>query len=72
MQNSQIDALYQKASQLSDNEQLQLISKLASSLQKARKKEGHKLSELQGLGKDLWKDVDIENYVKSLREDWNG
>ena len=71
MYNSEIDTLYQKASKLSDNEQLQLICKLADSLQKAREENKHKLAELQGLGKEIWKNVNVESYIKSLREEWH-
>ena len=71
MYNSEIETLYQKASKLSDNEQLQLICKLADSLQKTREKNKHKLAELQGLGKEIWKNVNVESYIKSLREEWH-
>lgn len=71
MSHSEINMLYQKASKLSDEEQLKLISKLADSLQKTHKKNKHKLSELQGLGKKIWKNVEAEGYIKNLREEWH-
>ncbi len=30
----------------------------------------HSIMELHGLGKDLWKDVDVEEYINNLREEW--
>ena len=30
-----------------------------------------KITDLKGLGKEIWKNVDIEDYVKKEREAWN-
>lgn len=29
------------------------------------------IMELQGLGKDIWRDVDVEEYIKRERDSWN-
>lgn len=28
--------------------------------------------QMRGLGKELWADTDADEYVRSLRADWNG
>jgi len=63
--------VYNKASNLSYEDQLALISKLAVSLQKTKRNKKHKLSELQGLGKELWAKIDSDQYLKNLREEWD-
>lgn len=30
-----------------------------------------KLSELRGLGKDIWQDIDAQTYVNQLRDEWD-
>ena len=30
-----------------------------------------KITDLKGLGKEVWKDIDIEDYIKKEREEWN-
>ena len=30
-----------------------------------------RLSELRGLGKEIWKDIDAQEYVNELRDEWN-
>ena len=30
----------------------------------------HRLSELRGLGKDIWKNIDAQEYVDQLRDEW--
>lgn len=27
-------------------------------------------SHMRGLGKDMWKKVDVETYIKNLRDEW--
>ena len=71
MSNNNLDLIYKNALALSYNEQLKLISKLTTSLQQAKHKKKHKLSELQGLGKKLWKKTNSDQYLKNLREEWN-
>lgn len=66
-----LNNLYQEAIKLSYKDQLNLISKLASSLQKSRQRNLHKLQDLQGLGKEIWQDIDTASYISDLREEWN-
>ena len=60
-------------STLKPQEQLDLLEVLSSSLRKTldqREKE-HSLLELEGLGADVWKNIDIEGYVSRERDSWN-
>lgn len=72
MSENDLSKVYVEASNLPYEHQLELISKLAISLQKSKKNKKHKLSELQGLGKELWEKIDSEQYVNNLRREWNG
>ena len=31
----------------------------------------YKITDLKGLGREIWKNVDIENHIKEERESWN-
>jgi hypothetical protein len=30
-----------------------------------------KITDLKGLGKEVWKDIDVEDYIKKERESWD-
>jgi hypothetical protein len=58
---------------LAPAEQLRLISEVTDSLSGEI---GHQprrsLLELQGLGKDIWEGVDVDEYLRQERSSWNG
>jgi len=58
---------------LSADEQRQLIARVAYRLSDCNVP-GSRVSilELQGLGKDLWRDLDAQEYVDRERSSWNG
>jgi hypothetical protein len=33
--------------------------------------EEHSILELEGLGAEMWKDVDAQEYVNALRDEWD-
>ncbi len=39
-------------------------------MKKSQMKRPLNLRDLKGLGKEIWKDVDVEDYVKKERESW--
>jgi len=39
-------------------------------MKKLESKKSISLRDLKGLGKEIWKDVDVEDYVKKERESW--
>lgn len=71
MSNNNLELIYKQASKLSYNEQLKLISKLTDSLQPVKPKKKHNLSELQGLGKELWRKINSDQYLRNLRGEWD-
>jgi hypothetical protein len=66
-----LETVYEQAATLKSKEKLTLISKLALDLRSPKKTEKHKLSELQGLGKEIWQKTDVEKYLADLRGEWN-
>jgi len=58
---------------LSRAEQLRLISDLAEYLRSEAAPEARtSILELQGLGKEIWKGIDAQDYVDRERASWNG
>ncbi len=39
-------------------------------MKKAKIKTPLSLKNLKGLGKDIWKDIDVDEYIKKERESW--
>jgi len=64
--------IYEQIEMLDNISKIDLLQKIITSLklnsQSVEKK--HSLSELKGLGKEMWAKINIENYVKSERDSW--
>ena len=61
------------AKQLAPVEQLQLLESLASWVRQELKLEvGKDILELQGLGKEIWRGMDAQEYVNQERDSWGG
>lgn len=58
---------------LKPEEQLRLIEIISSRLKKALRRERprHSIMELEGLGADIWKGIDAQEYVLRERESWD-
>lgn len=58
--------------ELKPEEQLNLIEIISAQLKKslAEKKIKHSIIELEGLGADLWKGIDAQEYVRKERDSW--
>ncbi len=59
---------------LSASEQLRLVELITSKLAAEAIREGQRqrsLLELEGLGADLWQDIDAQHYVDELRHEWD-
>jgi len=64
--------ILKRASQLSAEDLLRLSEELS---QRAGRKNGrseHRILDLEGLGKEVWKGVDPDQYVAKERESWDG
>jgi hypothetical protein len=68
--NSYDEILSRARQELSLEEQLRLVNDLCQPLSAANGK--HRISELKGLGKTIWKGIDPNEYVRKERDSWNG
>ncbi|MCL2072396.1 MAG: hypothetical protein FWH18_00585 [Marinilabiliaceae bacterium] len=57
--------------ELGYKDKLFLLSYIAKNLQKSGFKTHHQLTELKGLGKEIWQKCDVENYVQNERASWD-
>lgn len=58
---------------LTPDEQLRLLEELAAIVRRRIiPKSQHNIMDLEGLGKDIWQDVDAQEYVNQERAAWNG
>ena len=63
------------ARQLSPDEQLLLLEKLAALVRQQitiKEEPLHSFLELEGLGQEIWKGVEAQEYVNQERDSWNG
>ena len=58
---------------LRPEEQLSLVEIISDRLKKtlSEKRVKHSLMELEGLGADMWKGIDAQEYVSKERESWD-
>jgi hypothetical protein len=58
---------------LRPDEQLSLIEIMSASLKKRlkQKKAKHSVMELEGLGANIWKQIDAQKYIRKERESWD-
>ncbi|MBE3559161.1 MAG: hypothetical protein IMW89_08055 [Ktedonobacteraceae bacterium] len=64
-----------QAEQLTEDEQLQLIEDLIARLRKKSQIKAvprHNIMELKGLGKELWRSIDVDRYIAEERASWDG
>jgi|HubBroStandDraft_5_1064220.scaffolds.fasta_scaffold101169_1 hypothetical protein len=67
------ETILRNVASLSREEQLQLMSDLAAYLRAHEWPDsGTSILELQGLGKDIWRGIDAQDYVHRERASWNG
>lgn len=53
-------------------DQLRLIAELTSSLSGKVEGRSRSLMELEGLGQEVWRGVDVDEYLRRERTSWNG
>jgi hypothetical protein len=68
-----VEEIYQQLKPLSAEDRLRLIALLARDLAPEVQSKRHERSimELHGLGKEIWEGIDAQEYVNSLREEWD-
>lgn len=57
---------------LDTDEQLRLLEEVAEIIRTKVKTKRHSILELKGLGKEIWKSVDSQEYVNKERDSWTG
>ena len=63
------------ARQLQTDEQLLLLQELAALVRQQitiTEQPLHSFLELEGLGQEIWKDIDAQEYINQERDSWNG
>lgn len=63
------------AENLTPEEQMRLIEDLSKFIRQRvtlTPKPKRSILELEGLGKEIWKDIDAQEYVNQERDSWNG
>ena len=68
----QYDDILKQALELPQDEQIRLIDELAQHTAKRNGSKAHSILELEGLGKEVWKGVDADQYVAKERDSWDG
>jgi hypothetical protein len=68
-----IAEILRQAKTLSVQERKELIKSLVDSLDvpEAVTRQQRRLSELRGLGKEIWEGIDAQKYVNQLRNEWD-
>jgi len=67
------DDIFSRAKgELSPEEQLRLVEELSQHAGRKNGPQQHSILELEGLGKDIWKGIDPDEYVAKERDSWDG
>lgn len=63
----------QQAQRLSVTERKELVKLLVDTLDapKPNRRQHRRLSELRGLGREIWSGIDAQEYVNQLRDEWD-
>ena len=72
---SNYQKLLQQAKSLTPEEQLKLVEDLSILIRQQVKmtpKPKRSILELRGLGKEIWVNIDAQEYVNQERDSWNG
>ena len=58
---------------LKPEDQLSLVEIISAGLKKTlmKKRTKHRITEIEGLGADIWKGIDAQEYVRKERESWD-
>ena len=62
-----IDKTIKQIESLDDSSQLQILEKLAVIIRKSDRNESSSITNLKGLGAEIWKNVNIDKYIETER-----
>jgi hypothetical protein len=66
-----VTEILEQAKMLSPQEQKELAKRLIDMMDVAPAKPTRRLSELRGLGKEIWQGIDVQEYVNQMRDEWD-
>lgn len=66
-----ITEIMQQAKSLSLQERRELVKLLNDSLRQLEEPKKHSILELAGLGAEVWKGIDPQEYINQLRSEWD-
>ncbi|MFM7408390.1 MAG: hypothetical protein ACKO3K_17485 [Cuspidothrix sp.] len=72
---SNYQKLLEQAKNLTPEEQLKLVEDLSILIRQQltiKSKPKHNILELRGLGKEIWGNIDAQEYFNQGRDSWNG
>ncbi len=73
MQATRHKKILEEVEKLNHAEQLRLLEQIAVLIRnKTTIKTTRSILEIQGMGKDVWKNIDAQKYVDKERDSWNG
>ena len=65
-------SLLTRIRKLDAEEQIQLLGELTPRVNAKQTGKKHSVTELKGLGKEIWEGIDAQKYVDNERESWTG
>lgn len=69
----QVEELLAQARLLPVEDQLRLLGELIADLKEGMENiQPHSITELRGVGKELWQGIDVEKYIEEERSSWDG
>ena len=60
------------AKELSTSERARLVEDMSAVLPEDGSAKTHTIQEFRGCGKDMWRAIDTEEYLRRERDDWDG
>jgi hypothetical protein len=73
MSTSAYHEVLRRARRLTSTDQLRLLEELASNLRRQGTAQRRRsILDLQGLGKEIWRDIDAQEYINRERNSWDG
>jgi hypothetical protein len=68
----EVNNVVNQLARLKKSQRIAVLKKLVHLIDKPEpSKKSPKLTDLAGLGSEIWKDVDPDEYVRKLREEWD-
>ena len=68
----ELDKITREIEGLDYDNKINLMARMVSMLKWTPvSKKSYKITDLKGLGKDIWKNVDVEDFIQKERESWD-